>query len=101
MLFDESEIEEAHSAALQIEPAKTLLGHLSVAVDLVRKSYIQSAHAPIVQTVIFSLAVRTINSAGACLKLAGSGYFAGAFHQLRELAELGELLEYFLAKPEK
>jgi hypothetical protein len=42
-----------------------------------------------------------INSAGACLKLAGSGYFAGAFHQLRELAELGELLEYFIAKPEK
>lgn len=101
MLFDESEIEKDHAEILQVDSAKLLLAHLWIAIDIIRKSYVDRPQAPGNQAVIFSLGVRTISSAGACLKLAGSGYFAPAFHQLRDLAELGQLLEYFICKPDK
>jgi hypothetical protein len=101
MLFDETDIEESHSELVRSGPAKLLLGHMSIAVDLVRKSYIHRTHLAGPQAIIFALGVRIVNSVGACTRLGANGYFAAAFHQLRDIAEIGQLIELFIAKPEK
>jgi hypothetical protein len=45
------------------------------------------------------IGVRLFNAAAAGLKLAFSGYYQPAFHQLRDVMEIGFLLDYFRTSP--
>jgi hypothetical protein len=47
------------------------------------------------------LGVRLFNAAASGLKLALSGYYQTAFHQARDILEVGYLMDYFRTSPEQ
>lgn len=47
------------------------------------------------------LGIRLFNAAASGLKLALSGYYQTAFHQARDILEVGHLMDYFRTSPEQ
>ena len=47
------------------------------------------------------LGIRLFNAAASGIKLALSGYYQTAFHQARDIMEIGYLLDYFRTSPEQ
>ncbi len=96
MILDESQIEALNKVYLESMPG--FMEHLALigkAIDLLdfiaRRPLTDSS----VEVSIQRLGVRVINSAGAVSKLNLAGYYQPAISQIRDLIELGYLLEYF------
>jgi hypothetical protein len=53
------------------------------------------------ETTMQLLGIRLFNAAASGIKLALSGYYQTAFHQARDIIEIGYLLDYFRTSPEQ
>jgi hypothetical protein len=72
--------------------------YMDVLNDIYRKAPNQLSDE---EQVLFGLGIRMFNSAASLLRLALSGYYQGAVSFLRDILEIGFLLDYFYMKPDR
>jgi hypothetical protein len=101
MLFDVSAIEAQHRPLIQngnlgdAYRAATF-GCVRLIEDVVHGQNWNDEHATVV---VVDLGVRIINDCGAAAQLAVSGFWSAAGHQVRDLVECHQLIEYFRHRP--
>lgn len=101
MLFDVSAVEAQHRALIEggnlgVAFLAGTYGCVRLIEDIVRGGNWNNERATFV---VIDLGVRIINDCGAASQLALAGFWSAAAHQMRDLVECHQLIEYFRYHP--
>ena len=108
--FDDIETTHKHEEALRAESMTLVRGDPEMArrLDMIQKIMslifvftIDHKSASEDENTMQMLGVRLFNAASSGLMLALSGYYQTAFHQARDILEVGYLMDYFRTSPEQ
>jgi hypothetical protein len=98
----EEELRSKSLAAIDADPA--LSEHWNFVAEAMNAIYAfthDHAHGSENELTLQYLGIRLFNAAGASVKLALSGYYQEAFHQVRGIIETSFLVDYLSTYPEK
>lgn len=91
-------------SALQINASEALREHVELIHSCLDMLHVSHAGAPSTLTddelVVYGIGIRLFNSGASFLKLVFSGYHQGAVSFLRDIVEVGFLLDYFAYHPD-
>jgi hypothetical protein len=98
----EEELRTKSLAAIDADPA--LSEHWTFVAEVMNAIYAfahDHVHGSEDELTLQYLGIRLFNAAGASIKLALSGYYQKAFHQVRDIIETSFLVDYLSTSPEK
>ena len=98
----EEELRAKSLAAIEADPA--LSEHWTFVAEAMNAIYAfthDHVHGSEDELTLQYLGIRLFNAAGASVKLALSGYYQKAFHQVRDIIETSFLVDYLSTYPEK